>query len=542
MRKYMRAWLLLPLAVIAIAGAVLFSSEVQRGIAQTNYAEARTAEQLLSAFLTQEGATDDYVATGQPGALTPYFDAQRRMAAGLHEAAKASVDDRPESSFVAAQQSIYRQWQGFAQRELARVQAGGRPSHALDGPRNALIDRFAAANRGYQARLATVRRAEASRAALVPIWIIFGLSLAFGAVGAVLALRARRRWRRRAAATAAERAERDAFASSQARFGEALQVAESQGEAHGLLTHHFETTIPGSHALVLNRNNSADRLEPVAALPEGHPLAEALEQAAPRSCLAVRLSRRYHRSDRADEILECEICGRLPDESICEPLLVGGEVIGSVIVTSEGRLDDTTGRRVDESVSQAAPVLANLRNLAIAETRAATDALTGLPNKRALDDTFKRMLAQAGRTQTRMSVVLFDIDHFKLINDTHGHDRGNEALAAVGALLREELRSSDLAGRMGGDEFVILLPDTDGGGALQLADKVRESMHRVRLRGLERPLTGSFGVATFPDCTVEGDALMRIADRALYTAKQNGRDRVEAPSSAVEPDRAPASS
>jgi diguanylate cyclase (GGDEF)-like protein len=220
-------------------------------------------------------------------------------------------------------------------------------------------------------------------------------------------------------------------------------------------------------------------------------------------------------------------------------LLVGGEVIGSVVVTAEANLGDAAHRRIDESVTQAAPVLANLRNLAIAETRAETDALTGLPNKRALDDNFKRMLAQAGRTQTRVSLVLFDIDHFKQINDTHGHDRGNEALAAVGALLREELRASDLAGRMGGDEFAILLPDTDGTGALQLADKVRLSMHRVRLRGLEQPMTGSFGVATFPDCSVESEALMRIADRALYTAKQSGRDRVEAPSTAGDPGRTP---
>jgi diguanylate cyclase (GGDEF)-like protein len=223
---------------------------------------------------------------------------------------------------------------------------------------------------------------------------------------------------------------------------------------------------------------------------------------------------------------------------MCEPLLVGGEVIGSVIVTGEGRLDGAARRRIDESVSQAAPVLANLRNLAIAETRAATDVLTGLPNKRALDDTFKRMLAQAGRTQSRLAVVLFDIDHFKRINDTQGHDTGNEALAAVGALLREELRASDVAGRMGGDEFVMLLPDTDGTGALQLAEKVRQAMHRVRLRGLDTPMTGSFGVATFPDDSVEVDALMRIADRALYTAKQNGRDRVEAPSTVGDRHRA----
>jgi diguanylate cyclase (GGDEF)-like protein len=536
--RYVRVWLLVPLAVVVMAAGVLYSSDSQRRTAQTNFAEARTAQALLSDFLERERAYADYLATRDPDVFNRYLEEQRRVDAGLGAAEKTSVDDRAEREAVAAQRSVSQQWQTTARVELARVQAGRGPSRAADSYRDALVDRFAAANRNQQARLAEERHGSERRAALVPVWTILALSVLFGGVGAVLAVRVRRLARRRSAAKAAERADVDAFVSSQARFGEALQVAESQSEAHELLTRHLEKTIPGSEALVLNRNNSADRLEPVTVLAEGHLLGEPLEQAAPRSCLAVRLSRHYERSEAADEILECQICGKLPTESMCEPLLVGGEVIGSVIVTGEGRLDGAARRRIDESVSQAAPVLANLRNLAIAETRAATDVLTGLPNKRALDDTFKRMLAQAGRTQSRLAIVLFDIDHFKRINDTQGHDTGNEALAAVGALLREELRASDVAGRMGGDEFVMLLPDTDGTGALQLAEKVRQAMHRVRLRGLDTPMTGSFGVATFPDDSVEVDALMRIADRALYTAKQNGRDRVEAPSTVGDRHRA----
>jgi diguanylate cyclase (GGDEF)-like protein len=174
-------------------------------------------------------------------------------------------------------------------------------------------------------------------------------------------------------------------------------------------------------------------------------------------------------------------------------------VIGSVLLAHPNPLDKAERWRLIESVSQAAPVLANLRNLALAENRAATDALTGLPNRRAVDDTLKRMLAQATRADSHFSIVLLDLDHFKQINDTYGHERGDEVLAAFGALVSAELRASDLAGRTGGEEFVFLLPDTDRDGAVQLAENVRQALHNLKLRGIDRAITASLGVASFPD-------------------------------------------
>ena len=102
-------------------------------------------------------------------------------------------------------------------------------------------------------------------------------------------------------------------------------------------------------------------------------------------------------------------------------------------------------------------------------------------------------------------------------------------LAAVGAVLRSELRASDLAGRMGGEEFLILAPDTSRAGAVEIAEKVRVALHGIRVRDVEQKVTASFGVATLLEDTLESDTMVRIADRALYSAKQNGRDRVEAP-------------
>ena len=183
-------------------------------------------------------------------------------------------------------------------------------------------------------------------------------------------------------------------------------------------------------------------------------------------------------------------------------------------------------------MSQAAPVLANLRNLAIAEMRASTDALTGLPNTRSCHDTLKRMLAHAGRTVSPLSVVVFDLDHFKQINDRFGHGAGDDVLAAVGEVVTMTLRASDFAGRHGGEEFLVLLPDTDREGALKAAEKLREAIELIDVPHVEREISASFGVATYPLDAVDGDGLLRIADRALYAAKDAGRNRVRAAAAA----------
>jgi diguanylate cyclase (GGDEF)-like protein len=170
--------------------------------------------------------------------------------------------------------------------------------------------------------------------------------------------------------------------------------------------------------------------------------------------------------------------------------------------------------------------MANQRNLELAERRAASDALTGLPNRRAADETLKRMAAHAGRTLMPLSVVIADLDHFKQVNDLHGHDLGDKALAAVGQILAEGLRASDFAARYGGEEFLLLLPDTDRAGAGQVAEKLRRAIEMAEIGDLG-PMTASFGIATLPDDAVEPEQLVRNADRALYAAKALGRNRVE---------------
>ena len=321
----------------------------------------------------------------------------------------------------------------------------------------------------------------------------------------------------------------------QIEFADTLQLAEDETEAHQLLQRHLERTVAHSAVTVLNRNNSADRLEAVTPLAGDSPLITTLAHAEPRSCLAVRSGRNHVEDEHRTALLGCPVCSQCPGASTCTPLTVGGEVIGSVLVNRGAPYDPAEQQLIRDSVGQAAPVLANLRNLAIAELRAATDSLTGLPNKRAVGDTLKRMLAQASRTLTPLSLLLLDLDHFKDVNDRYGHPVGDQVLANVGAALTSALRDSDFAGRTGGEEFAVLLPDTDTDGAVLTAEKIRDAIAQISLTGLDVTVSASVGIASYPDHASTPERLERLADSALYLAKRTGRDRIEIASPAAEP-------
>ena len=311
---------------------------------------------------------------------------------------------------------------------------------------------------------------------------------------------------------------------AQVELHEAMQVTANEEEAHLLLKKHLERNVNGSTAVVLNRNNSANHLQPTTPLPQASPLAERLSNAPPRACLAVRLGRAHDSSPASQALLSCVVCGDLDGTARCQPLLVSGEVIGSVLV-QQAEQTEQDRRCISESVVLAAPVLANLRNLALAEHRALSDALTGLPNRRACHDTLRRMIAQASRSLDPLGVVLLDLDHFKQIKDVYGHDRGDEVLAAVGASLLSSTRSSDFAGRFGGEEFLLLLANTGVEGALVIAEHVRAAIAAINIAGIDRRISASLGVAVMPDHAADAAALLRQADRALYSAKADGRDR-----------------
>ena len=159
------------------------------------------------------------------------------------------------------------------------------------------------------------------------------------------------------------------------------------------------------------------------------------------------------------------------------------------------------------------------------------DQLTGLLNRRGLEPRFAEVAEQAALTGQPVSVVVADIDHFKRINDNHGHAIGDAVLRDVAYAMRRSLRTFELLYRLGGEEFLLLLPGADADDAAQVAEKLRVAIEELHPAGL--PVACSFGVATAYDEEVAFAPLVGAADAALYDAKRHGRNRVERRASPV---------
>lgn len=180
---------------------------------------------------------------------------------------------------------------------------------------------------------------------------------------------------------------------------------------------------------------------------------------------------------------------------------------------------DQLRRRAEEAV----------RRADVAQERAMTDQITGLLNRYGLQHILARELSEARRYNRPLSCLMIDLDHFKTVNDLHGHVAGDTALQQVATVLTENVRGSDVVFRYGGEEFLVLLPETDLEGALSLAEKIRQATHARSFGDGQRVfnLTLSAGAANLWDNESGNDMIAR-ADMALYQAKEQGRDRVEA--------------
>jgi two-component system, cell cycle response regulator len=152
-----------------------------------------------------------------------------------------------------------------------------------------------------------------------------------------------------------------------------------------------------------------------------------------------------------------------------------------------------------------------------------TNALTGISNRRTFETYLEREVSRAGRNGEQVTLVMFDIDHFKSINDTHGHQTGDEVLKKVAATLANGCRDFDVPARYGGEEFAIVLPSCSAKESLVVAERLRRSIGEA-----ENPvaITASAGVATFPTHAADPERLIAAADEALYESKRAGRDRV----------------
>lgn len=232
--------------------------------------------------------------------------------------------------------------------------------------------------------------------------------------------------------------------------------------------------------------------------------------------------------------LRCQHLGLHTDQLakpyLCIPMNAQGETLGVYHLQGESSQSMAQMELLAVTLAEhTAMALANLRLRETLRMQSIHDPLTGLYNRRYLDETLVRELHAATRRQDSLGIVMMDIDHFKHYNDEFGHEAGDLVLRALGSFLRRHVRVGDIACRLGGEEFVLIMPDTSLNDAMRRAEEIRRGVKVLNVPYHGKTLgaiTVSVGVAGFPAHGTTAEVLMRTADAALYQAKRKGRDRV----------------
>jgi diguanylate cyclase (GGDEF)-like protein len=260
----------------------------------------------------------------------------------------------------------------------------------------------------------------------------------------------------------------------------------------------------------------------------------------PEDCWALRRGKLQAVADPNSALRCAHVSGSLAGGYLCVPLAAQGETLGVLYMedstpelgSSPGPLRfrqenlERLAAAVGERISLA---LANLKLREILSNQSIRDPLTGLFNRRYMEESLARELHRGARKNRSVALVMLDLDHFKVFNDTFGHQAGDMLLQELSTILKTRVRAGDVACRYGGEEFAVILSETDAEGARLCLDKIRAEIKHLHLHHRGQALgavTMSAGVAVFPGHGETAEELLRVADQALYRAKSEGRDRV----------------
>jgi diguanylate cyclase (GGDEF)-like protein/PAS domain S-box-containing protein len=317
-------------------------------------------------------------------------------------------------------------------------------------------------------------------------------------------------------------------------MGKLLEACRSREEAYPVISGQMEKLIPVHSGALFLLNGEAGRLEAAASWGEDPNPAEPF---APQDCWGIQNGGLYvvnttHPGKYCRHIKTGS--GKEP-ACLCIPLIAQGETMG--LLTLENQQPRGGSETLPESKLQLAVIAADhialaLANLTLRETlrvQSIRDALTGLFNRRYLEESLLRELARAKRKTTALGVVMLDVDHLKLVNDSFGHEAGDTLLHSIGEWLHANTRAEDISCRYGGDEFVLILPDATLESTRLRAEQICEGIRHLRIFHHEQSLgaaTVSVGIAAYPEHGQTRDALLAAADSALYKAKSGGRNSV----------------
>lgn len=490
------------IAIIAvlIGAAAWGSGRLVASVADRNQQQIKDTQQLSTTLLGEETAAATYWLSGaktetEQRAIVVYADAYDRA---FQQAQRDLGTEGAMGAALANVNELAQAWRKASQHVTAMMNNPNPnvyPSDRLLRDTEGLMTDFRKANGELQSQIWARGRHDTS---LANLWSLLGaivIAVVIAIFGEfVLVRRTRREY---------------AYRDEHSKFVDALLKVKDASAAYALLTRRLEQLLKPSQVLVVPHE------EPLQ--PGEEPLVAAERQRILHFEQTHNGNVRRRRLRLGDQTLATVLIGRR--------LSLSDHTLATVLIERRSELGHNTDTYVNDALAAAAPIIATLDDLADAEALATTDQLTGTANRRALEHSLKHMFAHAVRAQEPLAVIMLDLDHFKLVNDNFGHDRGDDVLRALGAVLREGVRATDVAGRYGGEEFLILCPAADLAGAAALAMKLHAAMSRITVN--DRPVTASFGVASFPESAGDSFELVKAADQALYRAKERGRDRVE---------------
>ena len=309
--------------------------------------------------------------------------------------------------------------------------------------------------------------------------------------------------------------------------GELLQACHGVEEAYEVIAKAAPRFFSEASGTVFMFPPSRDALEVRASW--GGAAASPPRGFAPEDCWALRRGQPHFVADSRHGLMCPHVMAPLPGSTLCHPLIAQGEVMGILHLEASSPLKEDLRRRAGVVGEQMSMALANLGLRETLRNQSIRDPLTGLFNRRYLEETLERELRRAIRAGEPLGVLMIDVDHFKQFNDLHGHEAGDYVLREVAATLRRATRASDVASRMGGEEMVILLPGADLIQAERKADQLRDQVSQLEMKQLGNSLgqvTISVGVSGLPNHGEGAAELLRIADSAMYRSKREGRNRV----------------
>jgi diguanylate cyclase (GGDEF)-like protein len=537
-------WFICALLVLAADAGFVYKSFTRFDMQQDNIEHTHKVITELDGIVSRlhdvQAAQYGYVITGQNEDLTPYDVAVSELP-GSFTALEALFADNPK------QADRLKQLKAQADRQVATAKQVI-AAYQKDGPQKAAsLIRTGAGNRemetirliteemsASETRLLIRQQAEVDDAAQKTL-ISGGIGLVVCALilGFVFWLMRMENRRRRmtedslqqALAKTKRHADEEAIISGMTNF---LQSCRNADEAHDIITRTVHKLLPHTSGGIYLFNNSRNLVEMASHWGD---MPEAQNEFTAENCWALR-SGRIHVMEPGGVEPACTHFSKPPEAgTVCLPMQAHGDTLGLFLLQSADKAcpdDDVLriARTISEHTSLA---LSNLKLQQRLLNQSIRDPLTGLFNRRYLEETMKREFSRAERNGQPVAALVLDIDHFKKFNDTQGHDAGDAVLVHFAQVLAKAARKDDVAARYGGEEFVLLLPGATAEMAEKRGNEICAATRAMKVslgKGQVGAVTVSIGVATFPDSGAKPDQLLTAADEALYDAKHNGRDQV----------------